>query len=203
VPMQTMVCDTPPEPSACLANPGTCDEDDGTCIYPPLRAGAPCEDDDPCTLDDTCNAAGVCEAGPMCESDNPCEVGTCMPGVGCTFTPVADGMSCGMIAADRCCAGACTNISTDESNCGGCGLACDSAETCESVGATTGCDMGMDFSPDDTTGRCTCPGANDACPAGQICRTLAPVANRCAPDAASDCPGTFTDLTDCPNYCGY
>lgn len=196
VPMETILCDEPP--TQCHMDPGTCDEMDGTCIYELAPAGTPCEDGVGCTLDDECDAAGTCVAGAMCETDNPCETGMCVDDA-CVFTPLADGESCGLRAADRCCAGECTDISTDVANCGGCGLACDSAETCESVALTTSCDL----APADTTGRCTCPGVNDACPPGQLCRTLAPAANRCAPDAAADCPGTYVDLADCPNYCSY
>ncbi len=185
-------------PAVCRM-PGTCDPTTGDCVYELLPAGAACEDGDGCTEDDTCNAAGECESGPLCESDDPCQVGACVANA-CMLSAVADGTSCGAAAADRCCAGACTDISTDAANCGGCGAVCQSDEACESIAVTTQCSP----HPADTTGRCTCNGENADCPHGQICVTVAPVVDRCAPENAADCPGgDFHDVPSCPNYCEY
>jgi hypothetical protein len=186
------------DPGPCEASPGTCNPETGACEYEGLSAGSPCEDGDDCTLDDTCDAGGNCVPGPECVSDNPCETGVCQAG-SCVFTPVADGMSCGMVSADRCCGGTCVDISSDASNCGGCGLECDPSQSCEAISVTNTCDP----SPADTSGRCTCAGLNAQCPPTQVCRTVTPFDNRCAPDDASDCPGTFVDVASCPNFCRY
>jgi len=114
--------------------------------------------------------------------------------------PVADGTSCGVDPADRCCGGTCVDISTDTAHCGGCGLTCLSDEVCESVADTPDCDP----HPVSTSGRCTCNASDLDCPPGQVCRTLTPAANRCAPDDDADCPsGMFVDVQLCPNYCAY
>lgn len=186
------------DPGPCEATPGTCNAVSGMCEYEPLGAGSPCEDGNDCTIDDACDGAATCVGGETCSTDNPCETGVCQAGA-CVFTPIADGMSCGPRAADRCCSGSCIDIASDDAHCGGCGLACDPSQSCESVGDTSTCDP----SPADTTGRCTCAAANAQCPGGQICRTATPFDNRCAPDAAGDCPGTFVDVANCPNYCAY
>jgi hypothetical protein len=193
----TMECETPP--STCHMSPGACDPIEGECVYELRAAGAACEDGNGCTQGDTCDAAGLCAAGAMCESDDACQVGACM-GDACVFSAAADGTSCGATTAERCCAGACADISTDAANCGGCGAVCQSDETCESVAVTTQCSP----HPEDTTGRCTCNGENADCPHGQICVTVAPVVDRCAPENVGDCPGgAFHDVPSCPNYCEY
>jgi hypothetical protein len=186
------------DPGPCEATPGTCNPQTGECEYEPLDAGSPCDDGDDCTLEEECDGAGTCVGGDECTTDNPCETGVCEASQ-CVFTPLADGSSCGMRAADRCCGGTCVDISADIDNCGGCGMACDPSQSCESVGDTTACDP----SPADTTGRCTCAGLNSQCPNTQICRNVTPVDNRCAPVDAADCPGTFVDVLSCPNYCSY
>jgi hypothetical protein len=195
VPGAIVTCD---DPKTCQASPGECDAN-GDCVYELLPAGSDCEDGDGCTLGDTCDAAGSCLAGPNCASDDPCQVGACEAGA-CAFSAAIDGTSCGADPADRCCAGACTDISSDAANCGGCGATCQSDEICESIAVTTECSA----HPAATSGRCTCDGANADCPHGQVCVTLGPVLDRCAPFDGADCPGgLFHDLPDCPNYCEY
>jgi hypothetical protein len=194
VPAEIQTCDDPP--SSCHASPGECDAT-GECEYEVLPASSTCEDGDACTLDDTCDSTGACVPGAVCETDDPCEVGACMGGA-CVFSAAADGTGCGVNAADQCCAGACVDISADAANCGGCGAVCESDEICESIAVTTQCDP----HPADTTGRCTCNGENLDCPHGQICVTVGPVIDRCAPENGGDCPGgTFHDVPNCPNYC--
>lgn len=223
-------CSTPP--GSCFAAMGACNGASGLCEYEPLAAGTSCETDDPCVVEAQCDGDGECVGvdmvvcddpgdcemssgtcdpmigecvyeplpdGEACASADPCQVGTCS-GKACMLSAVPDGTSCGATAADRCCAGACTDISTDAANCGGCGAVCQSDETCESIAVTTQCTP----HPEDTTGRCTCNGENADCPHGQICVTVAPVVDRCAPENAADCPGgDFHDVPSCPNYCEY
>jgi hypothetical protein len=72
--------------------------------------GAACEDGNPCTVSDTCNQ-GVCVAGGpnSCDDGNFCTTDNCVPGVGCTHTPVANGTSCRAGAPMGCTAGTCNN----------------------------------------------------------------------------------------------
>jgi hypothetical protein len=164
-----------------------------------LPAGSDCEDDNPCTIGDTCTTTGACASGDICVAKDNCATGVCTDGA-CVFTPVTDGTSCGVNPADRCCAGTCVDVSSDAAHCGGCGAACLSGELCESVADTPECDP----HPVSSSGRCTCNGDDLDCPPGQVCRTLTPIANRCAPDANADChSGMFVDVQDCPNYCSY
>jgi hypothetical protein len=122
----------------------------------------------------------------------------CVDGA-CVFEAIANGTSCGPNPADRCCAGTCVDISEDNANCGGCAMACASGEDCQSVAQTTACPE----SPANTSGRCTCPGVTADCPHGQICRTVSPAANLCAPENNADCDGVYVEVLSCPNYCTY
>jgi len=189
-----MTCDNPPGP--CDSAKGLCSKD-GTCSYEPLRAGTRCDDGDGCTTGETCNAAGMCTGGEPCDTDDPCATASCVGGR-CEVDPVADGTQCGA-SSDRCCGGACVDISSDEDNCGGCGVACQADDSCESVSATASCEL----APAATSGRCTCDAANADCPLGQVCRTMTPFNNRCSPDGAANCVDAFQDVNLCPNYCFY
>jgi hypothetical protein len=188
-------CTDPPTP--CHVAPGVCDPVVGGCIYAPLSAGDLCDDGDACTTGETCDAAGACGGGDVCPSADPCQSGACEGGA-CVFSPMADATPCGADPADRCCAGACVDISTDPVHCGGCNTACGSTKSCQSVAATTECSP----APAGTSGRCSCD-ANGDCPGGQICRTQAPGAFLCAPEGDEDCDGVFVDVQLCPNYCTY
>lgn len=194
VPGAGVPCDEPPSP--CHEAIGSCDLAEG-CVYAPLSAGTPCEDGDGCTLDDACDGAGLCVAGEVCPSGDPCQVGACEAGA-CAFSPAADATSCGPNAENRCCAGACVDISVDASHCGGCAMTCGAAKSCQPVDDPPECSPG----PPDTSGRCTCD-ANTDCPHGQICRTVAPGANLCAPEGDRDCDGIYVDVVSCPNFCTY
>lgn len=190
-----MACDDPPGP--CFAAQGEC-QADGTCAYDPLPPDSDCDDGDDCTVGTKCDAAGVCGGGEICPDDDPCTTSGCVDGQ-CQVGNEDDGTPCGGQEADRCCDGACVDISSDEANCGGCGLACDADDTCESVSATSTCDT----APANTSGRCTCDGANADCPHSQVCRTVSPFANRCTPNDVGGCVNDFQDVNLCPNYCFY
>jgi hypothetical protein len=177
---------------------GVCDTIGG-CLDELLEAGEPCEDGDPCTEADTCDDAGTCQSGEVCPTEDPCQIGTCLGDGVCMYEPAADGTSCGPAPADRCCGGTCVDISSDASNCGGCGIACAEGHACESVANTSDCEL----APADTSGRCSCSGATADCDSGHICRTFTPYANRCTPDAAGDCPATYVVVNLCPDYCAY
>ncbi|NUP13395.1 MAG: hypothetical protein HOW73_45735 [Polyangiaceae bacterium] len=172
---------------------------DGKCVFTPVAQNTPCEDGDACTEGDTCDGEGSCVSGPSCPSDNPCVDRTCDAG-SCVDAQLGDGTSCGAAAADRCCDGACVDISIDTVHCGGCGRSCEVGEGCQSAADTSSCDP----HPAETTGRCTCAGTAD-CPSGQICRTQSPYAGVCTPETDADCaPGSmYLEVFDCPNYCLY
>lgn len=185
-------------PSDCFISVGTCDPQTGDCDYTPIGEGEACDDGNACTTGETCDAAGVCGGGEACPSD-PCSPQACVGGRCTPGTMLADGSSCGPDPADRCCGGACTDISTSELHCGGCDTPCAEGFDCESVDLTLSCDP----QPAATTGRCECAGGGD-CPRNQICRAGEPNKNnRCAPDVASQCAGEFQDVQLCPNYCFY
>lgn len=187
-------CDEPP--TDCHDPVGACVE--GACVYTPLAEGSRCDDGDPCTEGDACDAAGQCVPGLECPNADPCLEVACEP-TGCVANVKPDGSTCGPRAADRCCGGACVDVSSDPDHCGGCGYGCNTGQTCESVALTNQCSP----KPADTTGRCTC-NANSRCPFGQICRNQNPHAWRCTPNGPADCPGaTFVDVSFCPNYCTY
>lgn len=111
---------------------------------------------------------------------------------GATCASLPDGASCGPKDSDRCCSGACVDISSDASHCGGCDTSCDASKTCEPVEQTA-----CGTAPADTSGRCTCT-TNAQCPLNQVCD-----ANRCSPDSTANCDGVFIDVPSCPNYCAY
>ena len=53
-----LACDRPP--NACYRSAGSCGPQ-GTCVYPALGAGSPCDDGDPDTADDACSATMNCQ----------------------------------------------------------------------------------------------------------------------------------------------
>ncbi|MDQ3367887.1 MAG: hypothetical protein M3680_20885 [Myxococcota bacterium] len=202
----------------------------GACYAPDPRAGAPCVDDSQCpsvyaciggycggapaladALDDAelvdaavvppdAPPAGFCVLAADCANTDPCRDVACVSNR-CVTTTRADGASCGAGAAARCCGGSCRDLTSDEAHCGGCGQACATGRTCETVAATNTCSS----SPAETSGRCTCAGANAECPDDQICRTVTPFANRCSPNSNASCAGgqTAVEVQQCPNYCRY
>jgi hypothetical protein len=189
-------CVSPPGP--CFARQGACDATGTTCTYKPLASGTACSDGNACTVGDTCNATGACVPGPSCPNSDPCKTRSCVAGA-CVYANRGNGTSCGSAASKRCCGGNCVDISSDRSNCGGCGSTCASGYACESVAVTTQCSP----HPASTSGRCRCA-ANSQCPRNQICTTVYATL-RCAPPAASNCAAgeVFHDVQLCPNYCSY
>jgi hypothetical protein len=198
------------------------------CFSPEPPSGSPCADDSRCPKGQKC-IAGFCSGNPVvvdtpkvfedagidappdgpppmcinapdCVNTNTCVTMDCIDNK-CVPTVSPDGTQCGTLEAERCCSGTCINISSDKNNCGGCGQKCAVGRICEGVAQTTSCGI----KPANTSGRCTCAGANAECPDGQICRTQTPHANRCTPEAVNDCAAgqMFIDVDFCPNFCRY
>ncbi len=104
---------SPGKPKVCVA-PGpcygvACDPNSGTCNFPPLQTGLPCDDGSACTAPDLCNA-GVCGGALVkCDDGNPCTSDSCDPVKGCVIAPnnapCDDGEPC--TTQDVCGGGAC------------------------------------------------------------------------------------------------
>lgn len=195
VPTGVITCNAPPAP--CFSPEGQC-QPDGSCAYPPAPPMSECEDGDLCTVGDLCDGMGTCTPGALCPNAGECQFAACVAD-GCVYSQAVDGSSCGAALAERCCGGECVDISSDPSNCGGCGSACVDGQECESVELTVDCQD----APPATSGRCRCGMADDQCPLGQLCRTEPPYAGRCAPSDAMACDGVLVEVQLCPNYCGY
>ncbi|MBI5534049.1 MAG: hypothetical protein HY898_15110 [Deltaproteobacteria bacterium] len=188
------VCNTPPN-AQCYNATGTCAPATGVCSYTPKANGTACGTCHECT-------SGVCGNSPngtACGANvcHYCSAGAC--------AVRATGYQYDGTESHRCCGGSPVDISSNESHCGGCGLACASGHTCQSVSATTSCT----YHPATTSGRCGC-NANSECPKGtnglnQTCRTYTPYTNICTPDTAAYCASgeTYRDISSCPNYCYY
>lgn len=83
--------------------------------------GASCSDGDACTTGDACDSSGGCGGSQMsCPGGGTCSNGVC--------PPTCSGPDLAM------CNGICTDISSNNNHCGGCGIRCNAAAglTCES-----------------------------------------------------------------------
>lgn len=89
----------PAAPLRCVsADPcmvGRCDPAQG-CLFTALPDGTSCDDGDACNGREVCRA-GRCRSGPplVCNDANPCTTDRCDPRLGCVYTPLAEGLSCG------------------------------------------------------------------------------------------------------------
>jgi hypothetical protein len=162
--------------------------------------GQACSDRDACTSGETCQAS-TCRGGTAIVCNTPpsgcrAALGSCQPATGqCAYPPLPDGTACGMGLAARCCDGACKDLTTDTTDCGGCGLACASGQVCQPINQSL-----CGSEPIDTSGRCSCS-ASAPCPNGQTCTQ-----GYCRPTAVANCApsqrvgdGGF----GCENYCRY
>jgi len=123
---ETVDCD---DENACTDD--TCDPDLG-CQHTPVI----CDSDDACLID-TCDPDLGCQQTPViCDSNDVCITDTCDSSLGCQQTPV----TC-TDPEQTCCSGTgCTNLASDEANCGRCGRSCNDGETCcEGVCTAGGC----------------------------------------------------------------
>ncbi len=119
-------------PGACEdANP--CTQDvclaDGSCSHSAANGGA-CDDGNACTTGDSCQA-GVCTGGTpiSCPSVANAVAGTCSTTTGaCSYSCFAGFGNCDGSNANGCE----VNLSSDVSNCGGCGVSCGPGRFCAS-----------------------------------------------------------------------
>jgi hypothetical protein len=163
-----------------------------------------------CTADSTCTAIGTACASPTqtesCALDqNGCLYVSSAP-VDCPApTTACVGGACACPeAVDVVCDGACTDTATDRANCGACGSACATNETCGS-GACT-CDPA--YSPDPTTGVFVDGvGGNDTTGSGNAASPYASITKGIAAAHAAGvpnvyvAPGTYSEslaITDAP-----
>jgi hypothetical protein len=148
-----------------------------------LHPGVACPDDgNPCTTD-VCDGAGACThpalpgLSPCPDDGNFCTNDVCDASARCVH-PLWDGRHCPF--GGVCCGGACVDNTTDEANCGTCGIRCPSGRTC-------------------TAGACNCVGNAECVGAG-----YGPLAtcfvNRCQ----CVCTGNPNDRVECLGQCaGY
>ncbi|MCC7536371.1 MAG: hypothetical protein IT379_09165 [Deltaproteobacteria bacterium] len=140
-------------------------------LGPPVECStvADCDDDDLCT-EDLCDR-GVCARRTVpCDDGQPCTIDECVPRTGeCVASIAPDETVCGL-ARERCCAGACTDVSVDPRACGGCGIVC-------GVGAS--CSMG----------RCACDVGRQDCDSEPGCESIAAADPEHCGDCATRCGG--------------
>jgi hypothetical protein len=131
-------CPAPPDCKLSICNGVTCGENGKIC------------------------ASGVCSCPSGKTSESSCGDGKdddCDGAVDCADADCAT-RACGSASYQRCCAGSCVDTTTNAAHCQGCGLSCDSGQSCKRVADADG-----------TRGQCTCTG-NKNCPnnPAQICR---------------------------------
>lgn len=162
---------------------GARDCEDSDCM------GALCDDGDPCTEGDACNGATCAGSAMACDDGNPCTADSCVAGMGCVHMQAPDGAECGG-TWQRCCGGACRDLTTDASNCGGCGLTCASGFGCRLYSGIPTCD---------------CAGLNEQCFGGRPNWLCSTTYGQCACLLNEGCaPGQRCVVRDSgPDYCSY
>lgn len=184
----------------CTVGAGVCNPATGECDYDPVSEGTMCDDGNACTEGDTCDGAGACTPGPTCPGAPVCGTRTCVGGE-CVSGNAANGTSCGELDGDRCCGGACTNVSMDPDNCGGCGIGCAPQRPCNRADEPP-C---VPVPPFGRSGRCECL-TDLHCPVGQVCDLVSGSGTelRCIPEAGRNaCPDQEFDYPNCGGYCYY
>jgi hypothetical protein len=126
--VNTPIVLTCPATDACHTT-GACDPATGQCTNPVAAAGTICAAaPDACHAASSCDATGHCLAGgaltgTACDSGAGSDSGTCQTG-SCVANPV------GCLAGQTTCNGTCTDLMTDEANCGACSHACSAGGAC-------------------------------------------------------------------------
>ena len=170
--------------------------------------------------DEHCGACGVaCDvgAGQACV-DGVCLVPACSPACAPGETCTGGGCSCGAVpacgAGSGCCGGTCLDLSSDDGNCGACGVVCGAGLTCTGGTCTSDAPCTPSCNPGEScvSGTCMC-GTGGACPAGRSCcggacrDTTRDVlaCGMCGRECAATegcCSGTCIDTTRTPSHCG-
>ncbi len=127
----------------------------------------------------------------------------CLGVVGCGAN-AGDGTTTTCSAPSAACAGACVDLQSNALNCGACGRACASAESCMAGACRLACPDGQSA----CSGTCVdlrsnarnCSACGNACPAGQSCLAGVCTAGCAAPRAV--CGGVCTALDSDPANCG-
>lgn len=126
---------------------GDCALPAASCSGQPAVDGAACSDGNACTGGETC-IASACTAGIaiVCNDNKLCTDDSCQPAKGCVFSPNAsacsDNNKC--TVGDHCTKGTCGFVSVLACTDGnGCTVdSCDAGKGCQSVDATTACELG-------------------------------------------------------------
>ncbi len=214
--------------SACAlldGGPGTCCG--SACVDPNVGfdtqqdcfiCGAACPTGSTCQSGACLTAAGaVADCG-----DGGCPAGeTCLAPFGCVLDACASGTTAkacaipGAINLGRCCGDACVNPGGDNSNCGGCGIACSSAQTCvfgycEPAAACGAATQGQPCRRNASTGTCcgaacidsssdpaNCGGCGSVCPQGGVCSQ-----GQCVADGGGFATCDATTNIGCPSGLG-
>lgn len=123
----------------------------------------------------------------LCDGVGSCEVVAFSESEGCVRASQEHAV-CGT-PNDRCCGGSCINITTNTSNCGGCGLTCEAGESCGSRGGLPSCTCTSGFhgecsaatgSCSNSTRICSCdPAFGGSCPAPMNCYVMGGGADIC------------------------
>jgi hypothetical protein len=146
--------------------------------------------------------AGVCVPGSLdCTGNTPMSCGTngqWSLGTACPYACYR-GACCTASTPDVCATG-CVNLSTNNANCGACGVTCSGGKTCQS--GSCACPAGQtDCSgtcADLLTSNANCGACGSPCVAGTICQ-----AGSCVcPSGQTDCSGTCVDLKTNAAHCG-
>ena len=113
------------------------------------------------------------------------------------------------------CGATCTNVETDNANCGTCGNKCDSGKVCSggqcslTCGSLTTCgqDGGAPYCANTKTDNANCGACGNACPSGKVCDNgqcslTCGSLTTCSPDGGAPyCASTDTDNANC-GACG-
>lgn len=139
-----------------------------------------------------CDGTSTCairqNTGMSCGGSSTCHPKTCNPLGDCVGSPVSNGTSCGGSATQRCCGGQCVDLSTDEANCGGCGIACAEDYACN---------------PYANSGICRCLGYGHCYGPTPTCHNSG-TGPQCNCQSDADCAsGQSCQRVEGPNYCIY
>ena len=175
----------------------------GACVSTPLANGTSCgTTTSPCQRqvceNGSCQLANVVN-GTACNPGNVCKTGACEDG-GCAATNRPNGYK--PASGNRCCSGAQTALDTT-SNCGACGLKCESGASCQSISGHFACSCPNSDAVCKSTGYGSLATCYAATSAGQFCNC------QCnSPLVTTTCTGQCAGGATCyvvsgQNYCAY